>query len=103
MSDNLLNTIIDEVKITLEEKQKGYGDTFGITPEILKLLYKHKYNEGSCYYELEESDFNDILTMARVIDKLIRVTHGNYGDESAWRDITGYSILAEAQERKNHS
>ena len=69
---------------SLSKKQKCYGDSFGHAGQIMKILYP----DGVKPEQLESA-----LTMIRVIDKLFRIANGDQGDESAWSDICGYSIL----------
>jgi len=68
------------------EKQEAYGDSFSKSHKILKVLYP----EG-----IKTEQYMDVLTICRVVDKLFRLaTDPNYGDESPWRDICGYSLLS---------
>lgn len=66
-------------------KQKAYGDSFGKSHEILKVLYPNG---------VKVDQYIDLLTICRVIDKLFRLaTDPNWGDESPWLDISGYGLL----------
>lgn len=65
-------------------KQECYGDSFGNAGQVMKILYP----DGVKPEQLESA-----LTMIRVVDKLFRIANGDQGDESAWSDICGYSIL----------
>lgn len=68
------------------EKQAAYGDSFGKSHKILKVLYP----DG-----IKTEQYMDVLTVCRVVDKLFRLaTDPTYGDESPWRDICGYSLLS---------
>jgi hypothetical protein len=70
----------------VEDKQKAYGDSFGQAGQVMRILYP----EG-----IKPEQMNDALTVVRVIDKLFRVaTDKGAFDESPWRDIVGYSLLA---------
>lgn len=65
-------------------KQKAYGDSFGNAGRVMEILYP----AGVQPEQLESA-----LTVIRVVDKLFRIANGDQGDESAWSDICGYSIL----------
>lgn len=65
-------------------KQKTYGDSFGNAGRVMEILYP----AGVQPEQLESA-----LTVIRVVDKLFRIANGDQGDESAWSDICGYSIL----------
>lgn len=75
------------------EKNYAYGDAFGESKRILEILYP----EG-----IEVANYEDLLTIVRVLDKLFRVTNKKdaFG-ESPWKDICGYALLAvERDERE---
>lgn len=77
----------------VQSKQKAYGDSFGKSGEILRILYP----EG---ISLEKLD--DALTIVRVIDKLFRIaTDRDALGESPWRDIAGYALLSLARLEKS--
>jgi len=65
-------------------KQKCYGDSFGNAGKIMEILYPD---------DVKPEQLESALTVIRVIDKLFRIANGDQGDESAWSDICGYSIL----------
>lgn len=68
-------------------KQIAYGDSFGKSGEILRILYP----SGISHDQLDQA-----LTIVRVLDKLFRIANdpGAFG-ESPWGDIMGYALLAE--------
>lgn len=68
----------------VEEKQKQYGDSFGRSGEVLRVLYP----DG-----IEPDQYDEMLSITRVIDKIFRLTEGDQGNESAWQDIAGYALL----------
>ena len=69
----------------VDEKQKAYGDSFGKSHKILKVLYP----DG-----VKPEQYIDLLTITRVIDKLFRLaTDPEWGNESPWSDIGGYALL----------
>lgn len=68
------------------EKQQAYGDSFGKSGAVMRILYPDGIT-------LEKLD--DALTVVRVLDKLFRVaTSRDALGESPWRDIAGYALLA---------
>lgn len=80
----------EEIGGMVNEKQEQYGDSFGRAGRVLQELFP-------CGIEPEQYD--DVLAIARILDKLFRVANGDQGDESAYRDIAGYGILGEARHR----
>ena len=66
------------------EKQKQYGDSFGRAGDVLKVLYPD---------EIKPDQYDEMLSITRVLDKIFRLTEGDQGDESAWQDIAGYALL----------
>jgi hypothetical protein len=71
------------------EKQAAYGDSFGKSGELLKILFP----KG-----IPVEMYTDALAIVRIIDKLFRLcTDPGYGGESPWRDICGYSLLRFAE------
>ena len=73
----------------LADKQRAYGDSFGRSGAVLRILYP----DG-----IPPAAYDDVLTLARIIDKLFRIAtakgkpdrHG----ESPWLDVAGYALLA---------
>lgn len=75
-----------EVGALVDEKNQAYGDSFSKAGEVLALLYP----QG-----VQPSQFQDMLTITRVIDKLFRIaTAKNAFGESPWNDIAGYALLS---------
>jgi hypothetical protein len=71
----------------VQAKQLAYGDSFGKSGEVLRILYPN----GISHNQLDEA-----LTIVRVVDKLFRIaTDRDAFGESPWRDVIGYSLLAE--------
>lgn len=69
----------------VEEKQKAYGDSFGRSGEIMKVLYP----DG-----IKVEDYGDALAVIRIVDKLFRIaTDKDALGESPFMDIAGYGIL----------
>jgi hypothetical protein len=68
----------------VDKKNKQYGDSFNKSGDILNVLYPNG---------VQPEQYRDLLAVTRIIDKLMRVANGNQGEENAWNDIGGYSIL----------
>jgi hypothetical protein len=70
---------------TVDEKQIAYGDSFHRSGRVLEVLYP---------YGIKPNDYENLLYIVRVIDKLFRLaTNNDKFGESPARDIAGYSIL----------
>lgn len=70
----------------VQSKNTAYGDSFSKSSEILKVLYPNG---------VQADQFQDLLTITRVIDKLFRIaTDKDALGENPWRDIAGYALLA---------
>ena len=70
----------------VQVKNDAYGDSFGKSEEVLKILYP---------YGVGVEQFRDFLTVVRVLDKLFRIaTDRDALGEDPWKDICGYAILA---------
>lgn len=70
----------------VDSKQKAYGDSFGKSPEILRLFYP---------FGIRPEQYEDLLTMIRILDKFMRIaTDKKALGEDPWLDIAGYSLLA---------
>lgn len=76
----------------VDEKQAAYGDSFGKMGDVLRLLYP----DG-----IRPDQYEDLLTIARVGDKLFRVaTDRDAFGESPWGDVAGYGLLAKDRAEK---
>lgn len=74
-----------EIGKLITTKQKAYGDSFHKSSEVMKQLYPNG---------IPVSNYVDVLAIVRIIDKLFRLaTDPNWGGESPWGDIAGYSLL----------
>ena len=73
----------------VNEKQASYGDSFGRSGAVLRILYPAG---------VKPEQYGDLLAVARVLDKLFRVaTDRDAFGEDPWQDICGYSLLAVAK------
>ena len=71
------------------EKQRAYGNSFGKSREVIRILYP----DG-----ISREQYADALAVIRVIDKLFRIaTDRDALGESPWQDIAGYALLATVQ------
>lgn len=73
-------------------KQEQYGDSFGRSGEILRVLYP----DG-----IRPEQMDDALAVVRITDKLFRIAAGNQGGENAYADIAGYGLLGAAKRVSN--
>ena len=76
----------------VDEKQAAYGNSFGKSGEIIKILYP----EG-----IKPEQYKDALAITRIIDKLFRIANDKcYGGENPFMDIAGYGLLGSVQDAK---
>ena len=74
-----------EIGALVDKKQREYGDSFGRAGAVLRCLWP----DG-----VRPAQYDDLLAVVRVIDKLFRVATRAEGDaESPWRDVAGYGLL----------
>lgn len=86
-------TVAQEIAALVTLKQAAYGDAFGKSGAVLRILYPDGIS-------LEQYD--DVLTLTRILDKMFRIaTDKDALGESPWKDILGYALLAVARERKD--
>lgn len=75
------------------EKQAAYGDSFGKSGDVLRVLYP----DG-----IPPEKLTDALTITRIVDKLFRVaTRKDAFGESPWRDVAGYALLAAERDARS--
>ena len=86
-------TIGKQIGQLVDDKNRIYGDAFSKTGDFLKILYP----DG-----IKPKDYNNVLALARVFDKMMRIANGNKGNENAWNDITGYGILMSKEEEREN-
>jgi hypothetical protein len=76
----------------VEKKQQAYGDSFGKSGAVLRILYPNG---------VPPEQLDDALTIVRILDKIFRVaTDRDALGESPYRDIVGYGLLALARIEK---
>ena len=87
-SAHLLSAASLELRETLLEKNKSYGNSFLKAAEILEILYP----DG-----IAPSQYRDILLTVRILDKLSRIANDKEAfGEDPYKDIAGYGVLAYA-------
>jgi len=65
----------------VDTKQAAYGDSFGKSGDIMRIIYP----DG-----ISPNQMDDALAVVRVLDKLFRIaTNRDALGESPWRDIAG--------------
>lgn len=78
-----------EIGRLVAEKQRAYGDSYGRSGEVMRVLYP----DG-----IRPEQYDDALAVVRVVDKLFRIaTDRDALGESPWRDIAGYGLLGAAR------
>jgi len=78
-----------EVGRLVAEKQAAYGDSFGKSGEVMRILYP----EG-----IAPEQMDDALCVVRIVDKLFRIaTDRDALGESPYRDVAGYALLGDAR------
>ena len=65
-------------------KNAQYGNSFQESAKILDILYPNG---------VKANDYENMMTIVRILDKIFRIANGDKGDESAWDDIAGYALL----------
>lgn len=81
-----------EIGKLVESKQAAYGDSFGKSGQVLRLLYP----DG-----IPTEKLDDALTVVRVVDKLFRIaTAKDAFGESPWSDVCGYAVLSIHRDQK---
>jgi len=75
----------EKIADMINEKQSAYGDSFGQSGKVLELLYPSG---------VLVAQYQDMLCMIRIIDKLFRIANDkNAFSESPYADLAGYSLL----------
>ena len=86
------SAIGQEIGELVEKKQQAYGDSFGKSGAVLRILYPNG---------VPPEQLDDALTIVRILDKIFRVaTDRDALGESPYRDIVGYGLLALARIEK---
>jgi hypothetical protein len=89
MSGSNFEALGADVGALVTAKQAAYGDSFGKSGAVMRILYP----DG-----IAPERMDDALTVVRVLDKLFRIaTARDALGESPWRDIAGYALLSVAR------
>ena len=74
------------------EKQAAYGDSFGKSGDVLRILYPNGINPDQ---------YDDALAVVRIVDKLFRISNNKdaFG-ESPYMDLCGYALLGVVRDQK---
>lgn len=75
-------------------KGEAYGDSITSSKQILKIFYPTG---------ISTTDYDKVLIIVRVIDKLQRIVQGAKGQENPWRDVAGYALRMLVQGDQNES
>lgn len=76
----------------VQQKQEAYGDSFGKSEQIFKVLYPNG---------VKPEQYSDFLTLVRIVDKMFRIaTKKNAFGENPFMDIEGYALLARSRDSK---
>lgn len=76
--------IAAEIGKTVTAKNRVYGNSFAKSKDFIQLLYP----DG-----IASSQYDDVLLLARIFDKLVRIANGAEDEENPYADIAGYAIL----------
>lgn len=84
--------LASELGELVQQKQEAYGDSFGKSEEIFKILYPNG---------VKVEQYADFLALVRIVDKLFRIaTKKDAFGESPFMDIEGYALLARSKVHK---
>ena len=76
--------IAAEIGRVVTRKNKVYGNSFGKSSDFIRLLYP----DG-----IRTDQYDDVLLLARIFDKLVRIATGAKDEENPYMDLAGYAIL----------
>ena len=79
---------------TVIRKNKVYGNSFGKSADFIRLLYPNG---------IKPEQYDDVLLLARIFDKLVRIATGAKDEEDPYSDIAGYAILGVDMKNKKTS
>lgn len=80
-----------EIGRMVAAKQAAYGDSFGKSGDVLRIIYPNG---------IRPEQYDDALAVVQIVDKLFRIANdkGAFG-ENPFKDISGYGILGAAQDK----
>lgn len=75
-------------------KNIAYGNSFVESTKVLKIMYPNG---------VSVDQYNDMLGVTRVLDKLFRIaTRKDAFEESPWKDIAGYGLIMETEDEEKN-
>lgn len=83
-ADNSFRAIAERTATLVEEKNRAYGDSFVQSAKVLGIIFPDGVKPG---------DYENLLAVTRILDKLFRIGTGRTDSEDPARDITGYGLL----------
>lgn len=83
-ADNSFHAIAVRTAALVEEKNHAYGDSFAQSAKVLGVIFP----EG-----VKPENYENLLAVTRILDKLFRIGTGRADSEDPARDITGYGLL----------
>ena len=90
-ADNPYVRVAIEIGRLVSMKQAAYGDSFGKSGEVLKILYPNG---------VKPEQYTNFLAVTRVIDKLFRIaTDQDAFGENPWIDVAGYGVVSATKQR----
>ena len=68
----------------VDKKNTEYSNSFKKVSDILKILYPAG---------IKVDQMQDATLLVRILDKVVRISNGNQGDENAFNDLAGYGLI----------
>jgi len=87
--DNIFELKASRLAAILDFKHSSYGRTFYKIPKILEILWP-----GGIKCE----EYEQLLAIIRVLDKIARLSNNTQDKEDPWSDIAGYGLLMMKEE-----
>jgi len=85
MTERSYEEISREIGQLVDKKNVAYGNSFEKSSEFLEILYPNG---------IEAEDYGDVLLLARMFDKMMRIANQKEAfEENPYKDITGYGLL----------
>jgi len=82
----------EDIGKLVNDKQKAYGDSFGMSGQVLRVMFPNG---------IRPEQYDDVLCITRIIDKLFRIANQkDYNGESPYGDICGYALLGLAKTKE---
>lgn len=73
----------------VKNRQETYGDSFGNSGNILRILYPNG---------ISINQYDDLMAITRMLDKIFRIATGHL--EDSYTDIVGYGLLGAVRSQK---